>query len=855
MGFFTLESEKSESKRHGRVGAKRRASPAMLQHTKELAEHFNSKGCLACPLDKISHMLTSPKMPATGEVSPVIYVLAEAPGKDEDETGEQLVGRSGQLLWEMAAKEWPPDFFEMVRKNNVINCRPPGNATPEFDQIEACRPRVIRDIEQTRPPYILCLGTTASKWVTNHNAGISDWRGRWMPVRIGTHVCWTFHAYHPAYIVRSGEMDTHVFLLDLKRFATDIIQNTLPPPDVISSGYYDGVTVVTGNEPQAVDSVVNALKQFAAKPRCAIDLETTGLRPTRSDKTRILCVALSDYESTFVFALDHQQAAWTVEDRLTIKKTFVEFLLSPCVKTAHNAPFEQEWLAHFFGLEVITETPWGDTMAQATVLDKREGMLGLDALVQQYFGFPFKALSAVNTASNLELYSITDLLRYCGLDAKYTHLLYGTQAPRIQPHAGLQATYEHLVQSGITTVLSQLQGLPVNWSRVKELRQQYQQEIEIIETELQEQSAVKQVANRFGGFNHRSVVHRAHLFRDVLQRPEGQTASGNYNTPAPVLQKMDDEPCAALILKIREYEKVLDTYIKNLDKIVHADKKLHTNYSTMFTSTGRLSSRDPNVQNFPVRRHREVREVVIPPPGHYLVSFDYGQIEARLIAMSSLDPVFVDAIWNSYDVHMEWADRIGVECLQWVEANGGDDGRKDRRQLVKNQWVFPLFYGSSVTSVANALGIPAPEAQTLYNEFWGTFAGVKRWQHRLKDQYDKQGYCETMHGRRLYAPIGWNQIINHPIQGGASDIVTAAANRLWREHGLVCCLNIHDDLGFFIPDDQLEQSIQIIATEMTRPVHPWMTVPLVVECKAGLNWGKQEEIAVFSSVDLHNHVR
>ncbi len=192
-----------------------------------------------------------------------------------------------------------------------------------------------------------------------------------------------------------------------------------------------------------------------------------------------------------------------------------------------------------------------------------------------------------------------------------------------------------------------------------------------------------------------------------------------------------------------------------------------------------------------------------------LMEFDHGQLEARVIAMFSQDKVFVKALWERYDVHAEWARRI---ALAYPSRIGGKKNLDDKavmktfRNDVKNQFVFPLFFGATLGKTAHELSIPVEAIQPLYDEFWRTFSGVKAYQETMEAFYRKHGYVSCLTGRRRHAPLSYNQIINSPIQGTASDLVVDAMDRLsemdiWEYQA---CLNVHDSLMFVIEEDELE---------------------------------------------------
>lgn len=266
------------------------------------------------------------------------------------------------------------------------------------------------------------------------------------------------------------------------------------------------------------------------------------------------------------------------------------------------------------------------------------------------------------------------------------------------------------------------------------------------------------------------------------------------------------------------------------------------------------SSDSPNLQNFPSKTGKEPRGMIKAPPGHILVCCDYGQIEARLIGVASQDPVFCKALWENYDVHMEWARKIAEAYPKVIHGSQNLDNKKAMktfRSKVKNLWVFPAFYGASYRSIAAGLKIPESVAQELFEEFWEQFSGVRKWQRWLSDRYNELGYTESLFGRRRHAPLTHNAIINAPIQSSASDICVLSMVKL-NQIGLTVVLNVHDEIGFYIPEDQLETQVDQIVREMTRPKLSWLNIPISVEVKIGYDWFNMEESLTVDSTEYYN---
>jgi DNA polymerase-1 len=259
-----------------------------------------------------------------------------------------------------------------------------------------------------------------------------------------------------------------------------------------------------------------------------------------------------------------------------------------------------------------------------------------------------------------------------------------------------------------------------------------------------------------------------------------------------------------------------------------------------------------------------VRRVLRANDGMTILAFDYGQIEARVIAMFTKDPIFVKALWERYDVHMEWAERI---ARAYPSRIGGKKNLTDKKAMsvfrgdIKNQWTFPLFFGARLESAAGYLNIPVTVLRPLYDAFWNQFATTKDWQERILADYRKSGHVETLTGRKRRGPLSLNQVCNTPVQGTAAEIVMDAMCRL-SETGdpeLQPEINIHDDLTFVRVDERRADVVaeKVIKIMLDVPFK-FINVPITVELSEGLNWMPQddavnpdgmEEVGKFSSDD------
>ncbi len=831
-------------------------------------EFLHKMECKACPLAKLPNR--HPDMPPSGADQPLIYALGEAPGADEDEADEPFVGASGRKL----RGRVPREFRDLMRFNNTVRTRPLNNETPSPTAMECCRPSVVADIEATKPKVILGFGDVPLRWVSGFS-GITHWRGRRMPVKVGAHTCWYYPMLHPAYLIyegRRGDSEAErMFKLDMERAFREI--DHLPKPVVHDTKtVFNDIDCITAGGRDGLEQVEHSLSWAMDQPGLGIDYETDRLRPY--DKSaRLLSVAVDSGKMGFAFPWDHPYSRWSDKDLVVLAQMWRKFLKQyQGRKWVHNLAFELEWTAVHLGEDLVRAGFWEDTASQAVVLDERvgtrkPGCFSLEFLTQLHFGFNLKSLT------NLDRKVLADtpvevVLRYNGADARY-HKLLGEEQEVLIADEGLQEAYRLAFRRVPTVVLSQVKGTPVDQKVVTGFQVKYEDRLQALDDEIFDLPVVRDFAARKGEkFKPLSNPDVLYVMRDMLRRSECEivdkfskdSRAVKYSVDESVLERIN-HPLAELIVRYRKANKQLSTYVYPLlkghkDSVLFDDDMLHTVFNTLFAETGRLSSDSPNLQNFPKRdgEAKEVRKQVAAPLGHSVLAVDYGQIEARVIAMFTKDKRFVKALWENFDIHMEWAERLSRAYPARVGGKKFFTDKKvmkDFRTDIKNQWTFPLFFGAKLESAAGYLSIPPNVLKPHYEEFWHQFSGVKDWQDETWKFYEQNGYVECLTGRRRRGPLSLNQVMNSPVQGTAAEIVMDAMARLSEtgDRELQPEINIHDDFTYCtIPNDRLEQIAEKIIGLMLDVPFEWAhIVPISVEASVGPNWCDLEEIGTFSS--------
>ena len=324
-----------------------------------------------------------------------------------------------------------------------------------------------------------------------------------------------------------------------------------------------------------------------------------------------------------------------------------------------------------------------------------------------------------------------------------------------------------------------------------------------------------------------------------------KTKTGQYVTNEEVLQGLKHKhEIVGNILEHRGLKKLLGTYVDALPSLINQRTgHIHTSFNQTITSTGRLSSSDPNLQNIPVRGEdgKEIRKAFIPEPGCLFFSADYSQIELRVMAHLSDDENMIEAFREGYDIHAATAAKIYKENI--------DDVSRDQRTKAKRA-NFGIIYGITVFGLAERLDISRDEAKQLIDGYFETFPKVKEYMEKAKDTARDKGYVETLFKRRRYLKdinsgnatvrgFAERNAINAPIQGTAADIIKVAMiniyNRFKRE-GIrsKMILQVHDELNFSVYPEEKEKVEKIVLEEMQGAF--CMKVPLVADCGWGKNW-------------------
>ena len=522
---------------------------------------------------------------------------------------------------------------------------------------------------------------------------------------------------------------------------------------------------------------------------------------------------------------------------------------SSILKIGHNLKYD----AHVLSLEQnggLSLTPVDDTMCLSYVLDagrtERHGLdyLALSLLDIQTIKYQDVCGKGAKQISFAEV-SPEAACTYASEDADITLRLWTMLKPRLA-REGMSSVYERL-ERPLIPILAHMEaaGIKVDTQLLHGLSQDFAGRIQILEGE------IHQLAGET--FNIASPKQLGEILFEKLGYEGGKKSkTGAFSTGADILEDMAENgvEIARKVLDYRQLAKLKSTYTDALMASVNnRTGRVHTSFSMVGASTGRLSSSDPNLQNIPIRTQegRQIRGAFIARPGCKLISADYSQIELRLVAHVAQEKTMLEAFRNGVDIHAQTASEVfGVPLDQM-------DAETRRRSKAIN---FGIVYGISAFGLSRQLSIPQSEARDYIATYLDRFPGIRTYMNDAREFAREHLYVETLFGRRIHieqigasnqAMRGFSerQAINAPIQGSAADIIKRAMICLPAElaaQGLAAdmLLQVHDELIFEVPEEQAEQSVQLIKSVMENAASPvvQLSVPLVVDAGIADSWSE-----------------
>ena len=609
------------------------------------------------------------------------------------------------------------------------------------------------------------------------------------------------------------------------------IESPWDPPEAEQSNAAVYETVRT---PQQLEQVLRAVRK--AQTFC-LDTETTALNPLDAE---LVGVSLAvEEEKAWYIPVGHRSDDATSQ----LSHSQVIAALRPLLEDprltliGQNTKYDIMVLSQY---ELWPRNLAGDTMLASYLLNpnKRHNLTDLAWEHLQYRMLTYEAVTD-NGKKNFAEVSVADATRYSGEDADITLRLAHRLFPRVREE-GMETLFTEMeVPLVLVLARMELAGIRVDQDLLSTLSQEFGQQRRTLEAEIYALAGEE--------FNLASPQQLQTILFDKLGLPRGKKTKTGSSTDSSVLESLAAQfPLPAKILAYRAFTKLQNTYVDALPKLIHPKTgRIHTSFNQTVTATGRLSSSNPNLQNIPIRSEegRRIRAAFVPESGYVLLSADYSQIELRLLAHLSQDPVLIEAFQKGQDVHTRTASELFGVPIEAVSA----DQRRQAKTIN-----FGIIYGMGAQRLARSLGIPVKTAQAYISQYFTRYAGIKAYMDSVLADARERGYVTTLLGRRRYVPDLQSQnsqlasaaeriAVNTPIQGTAADLIkmamVAVDRRLLQEPLRArMLLQVHDELLLEIPEGEVVQ-VKKLVQEIMEGVMP-LRVPLLVELGVGANWAE-----------------
>lgn len=629
-----------------------------------------------------------------------------------------------------------------------------------------------------------------------------------------------------------------------KALSIDTHDNTLssqtPIPPIKDISYH---TITTQQD------FTKLLDKLNHTPYFAIDTETTDINWQHAKLVGI-SVSTADYEGYYIPVGHTEDFDVLLDNQLpidTVLSAFKPILENPNIgKIGQHLKYD----AHIFKKYGINISPWQmDTMLASYVINAAATRHGMDALAKHYLGVQTTTFEDVAGKGAKQLsfdkVAMDAASQYACEDADITFRLFN----RFNQHINQDKTAAQLLyhlEMPTAQILTQMEhdGILIDTDFLGQLSDEFDKKIMALQIEA-ERIADEQ-------FNLASPKQLGEILFDKLGIAGGKkTKTGQYATSEAVLSKIE-HPLIDVVLEHRSLSKLKSTYTDTLANAADEQGRVHTSYHQALTSTGRLSSSDPNLQNIPIRTDtgRLIREAFIAPKGRMILAADYSQIELRLMAHFSGDESLIRAFNHNLDIHTATAAEIMSKDISEVTPS-------ERRAAKAVN--FGLLYGMSAFGLAKQIGVDRAVAQDYIKRYFARYPAILEYMERTKTMAKQLGYVQTILGRKLYSPdiqssnrmikdAAERAAINAPLQGSAAEIIKLAmiaVDEVLPKDDAKLLLQVHDELVFEVDTDKAHDIGNLIKTAMqnalidTAKKLGWavdFAVPLVVEIGIGENW-------------------
>ena len=602
---------------------------------------------------------------------------------------------------------------------------------------------------------------------------------------------------------------------------------------------------------QELGTLQNWISKISERGWVAVDTETTGLDDMVAELVGI-CLCVEVGEACYI-PLNHKSGDDDLfggnklaPNQLPLQKVLE--LLKPIfedpaiIKIGQNIKYDMKILSRY-NIDIF---PIDDTMLLSYALNGGAHNHGMDSLSSRYLDHsPISIKSLLGSgksAITFDQLSIAEAVDYAAEDADITLRLWKLFKPLL--HKSRVTKVYEILERPLVSVLAEMEqnGIKVDRDTLSRMSNSFAQKMAGLEDE------IFKAAGR--SFNVGSPKQLGEILFDEMEIPGGKKGkTGAYATGADVLEDLIVEgyDFPSKVLDWRQLSKLKSTYTDALQDHINVDTgRVHTSYSMAGTSTGRLSSTDPNLQNIPIRTEdgRRIREAFICDEGSVLLSLDYSQIELRILAQIADIDSLKEAFYQGQDIHALTASQMFDVPLDKMDP-------MIRRQAKAIN--FGIIYGISGYGLARNLRIPRKEAQAFIEKYFERFPGIKDYMESTVSFAKENGYVQTLFGRRIHTPeintrgpqAGFSKraAINAPIQGTAADIIRRAMIKMpgmIKQLPAKMLLQVHDELLFEVRKEAVDETISIVKDVMETASLPAleMSIPLTVDAGQGRNWAE-----------------
>ncbi len=590
-------------------------------------------------------------------------------------------------------------------------------------------------------------------------------------------------------------------------------------------------------------------KYLRSRGEFVLDVETTSLSPLEAglvgisfcvEEGEAFYVPVEDDSERGGATLFEEKGPGSSRIRLEGLKSVLGGLLADedIGKIGHNIKYDLMVLSKC-GVEVKGVT--FDTMIASYCLDPSKRSHSLDNLVLEFCQHRMIAYNDLfdkrDRIKDIREVALKVLGEYACEDSDYTMRLKNMFSGMLDD-SSLEGLFED-IEMPLLFVLMEMEmtGVALDLGQLKEMSRRISEKLYKIEKKIFEQAG--------GEFNINSNKQLQEILFEKLKLPVVKKTKTGYSTDMEVLSELSGEhPIAALIIEHRQLSKLSNTYIETLPKLVNSETgRIHTSFNQTVTSTGRLSSSNPNLQNIPIRSElgREIRKAFVPEKGNILMDADYSQVELRILAHLSKDRGLIKAFREEADIHTRTAATIFQIEESEVDA--------DKRAIAKTI-NFGVIYGQGPRALSRQIGVSFEEAGDFIEGYFEKYPDVKGFIEGYKELAREKGFAETMFGRRRYLPdiksedsrlrsFSERIAVNTPIQGTAADMIKIAMIEIsgaidHNKLGSRMILQVHDELVFEVPMSERDVMLELVRSKMESAVK--LDVPLTVSIGTGASW-------------------